>query len=541
MARPLTSWLQNQPFESPTPHLDARDAIHGLRQGRGTTESGKRREIGKRSIEDFCKTYLANHFDKPGGEHHRDLYDTIDATSPSNGKRVVRVEPREHGKTTVISLALPLYHLAYQTRWFILLVGEGGAVAQSNLATITDELENNELLLQDFPHLIPKRDSKGQNEKWTDSQIVVSSGATVWAKGLGARMRGLKKGKNRPDLGIVDDPESPETSASFITRIRHRKWFGGTFLGLGKRGWDVYVISNLPHHDCLVAHLLRSKMWDGKLFRAINIPARKEERYPIGNTKRDSSALWPEVWPLERLEAYKKDPTVGELGFAREMMGDPRDEKDNPFDTKTFTTFDWIGPVMLKNYHRFTIFADPAGGEKPGEARKGRKDWACFVLGGRHKTEGFIDIFDIAMTRKPLDRQCIMLVDFYAAWTKLVSGIAIGVEENIAHNLIGPNIVRIGRERSLYPRVTTVQQMMNKMQRILRSQPLIAAGVVRWRRDLLSNPKCAEYFSQYDDYPGDHDDGPDATEGLIASIESNVSYGMPSGDSKESYWKGRVA
>lgn len=537
MQKSIKDWMTDRPLAR-RPGLDVSDAIRGLRSGRTGTATSARQARGRKTLQAFCDTYLAHHFTSSYGEHHTDLFHTIDKPSPATGKRVVRVEPREHGKTTVISLALPLYNLAYQLKWFILLIGEGGSVAKSNLATLVTELEENEQLLKDFPHLNPKRDGKNQIVKWTDEQIVVQSGATVWAKGMGARMRGLKRGAKRPDLAIVDDPESPETCASFVTRIRHRKWFGGTFLGLGSKGWDVYVISNLPHHDCLVAHLLRSSQWDGKLYRAVNIPRREDERYPIGNEKSDGSALWPAVWPLSRLEAYKSDPTVGALGFAREMMGDPRDEKDKPFDTKQFVTFDWTGPTMLKDYSHFMIAADPTGGEKPGEIRKGRKDWACFVFGGRHKTDGFIDVFDVMMSRKPLDRQVDQLLDFYGAWIGIAKSIKIAVEENIAKNLIGPSIQKRGRERKLYPGVRELQQIHNKMVRILATQPLIASGTVRWRKDLLANPKCAEYFGQYDDYPGDHDDGPDATEILIKAIEKPKAVGLPSGETKDSHWRG---
>lgn len=537
MPKAIRDWLSDRPLAR-RPSIDTTDAIRGLRSfTKGGASSGRRAKAQK-TLQAFSDTYLAHHFTSEYGEHHRDLFTTIDTPSPATGKRVVRVEPREHGKTTVISLALPLYALAYKLKWFVLLIGEGGSVAKSNLATLVTELEENEQLLKDFPHLTPKRDNKNQIVKWTDEQIVVQSGATVWAKGMGARMRGLKRGAKRPDLAIVDDPESPETCASFITRIRHRKWFGGTFLGLGSKGWDVYVISNLPHHDCLVAHLLRSTQWDGKLYRAINIPRREDERYPIGNQRADGSALWPAVWPLTRLESYKRDPTVGDLGFAREMMGDPRDEKDKPFDSKQFQTFEWTGPEMLKEYAYFVIAADPSGGEKPGEIKKGRKDWGCYVFGGRQKVGGFIDIFDIMMSRKPLDRQVELLLDFYQAWIGPAKSIKIAVEENIAKNLIGPSLTKSGRARRLYPTVLALQQIHNKMIRILATQPLIASGTVRWRKDLLSMPKCIEYFGQYDDYPGDHDDGPDSTEILIKAIEKPKATGVPSGDTKDSHWRG---
>lgn len=534
----IGDWIKSNPF---TPQsLDVSDAIRSLARRRQGTETDRRKAKAQVSIQAFCDTYLKHHFSAGYGEHHTDMFASIDRPSSADGKKVARVEPRKFGKTTIISLALPLFELAYQKKWFILLVGESGGVAKQNLASIVTEIEQNELLLKDFPHLAPKRDGKNQLEKWTDDQIVVASGAMIWAKGMGARMRGLKRGSHRPDLGIVDDPESPETCASFITRIRHRKWFGGTFLGLGGEEWDVYVISNLPHHDCLVAHLLKSSEWDSKLYRAINIPKREDERYPIGNSRTDGTPLWPEVWPHSKLQSYERDPTVGALGFAREMMGDPRDEKDKPFDSKTFVTFDWLGPFQLKQYLEFGIFIDPTGGEKPGELKKGRKDWACAVFGGRHK-DGFIDVLDIYMTRKLPDVQYEAVISLYQTWMSQGCGrVPIGAEENIAKNLIGPELIRRAKERGLYPVVFEQHQVHNKVQRILGIQPLVAAGVVRWRKDLL--PKHPDYFGQFDDFPGDHEDGPDATEALIRQLESLVVTGMPSGITGPSHWKtGRVA
>ena len=355
--------------------VDLSAAVTGLRKGVVAAEAATSRAKARSSLRTFCDTYLRHHFTVGYGPHHLEMFAVIDAPRTTHGKRVARIEPRKFGKTTVISLALPLHALAYQTKKFVLLVGEGSSTAESNLATLVHELENNAPLVADFPHLVPARDGKGQIVKWTDSQIVLANGATVMAKGMGSRMRGMKHGATRPDLGVVDDPESPETAPSFLTRQRHKRWFGGTFLGLGGETWDVYVIGNLPHHDCLIASLVKSPEWDGLLFRAINIPRREEEPYPLGNQKTDGSPLWPEMWPLAALDAYRNDPTVGDLGFAREMLNDPRDDKDKPFDSHKFTYFDFT-PSSFGTYLETAAFMDPAGAKSPtrsnGVGRTGR-------------------------------------------------------------------------------------------------------------------------------------------------------------------------
>jgi predicted phage terminase large subunit-like protein len=521
----------NRPTTLGRREVDLSAAVRGLQHGQLMAVAEKRRTRSAAGIEGFCLTYLPHHFTKPLGEHHVDLFRAIDRpnTSKTQGKRIVRVEPRMFGKTTVISLALPLMALAYQRKQFIMLVSEASGGSHANLATLVYELENNEMLLKDFPHLAPARDTKGQLIKWTDEEIVVASGAHVVAKGMGSRMRGIKRGASRPDLGIVDDPESPETAASFVTRQRHKKWFGGTFLGLGGEFWDVYVVGNLPHHDCLVADLLKSEEWDGKLYRAINLPKRRDERYTVGNLKEDESPLWPERWSLEALDRYRADPTVGELGFAREMLNDPRDDKDKPFDTSKFTYFDYE-PSALPAYRFIGTFLDPAGGEHPHEARRGRRDFACIVTAGMTR-DNHIDILNVVMTKQTPDHQ----VDLFLTEYEIFKSRKMAVEENIFKNLIGPTMAKRARERKLYPAILTQHQTKNKLQRILSIQPLVANGTIRFARYLKA--KVPDYFGQFDDVPGEHDDGPDATEGLVRLLESSVAVGAPSGVTGTSYWR----
>ena len=509
--------------------IDLSSAVSGLRQNRRDIKSTRRIDQARHSTRRFCEIYLAHHFTSGFSELHHDIFSTID--HPDVSKRIARIAPRQFGKTTIISLGLPLYMMAYRLKWFVLMIGESATTAEANLATLTQEIETNEQLIADFPHLSPAMDIRGQSVKWTDRQLVIKSYATVMAKGMGARMRGLKYRERRPDLAILDDPESPETADTFLKRRRHKRWFGGTFMGLGAREWDLYVIGNLPHHDCLIADLvLDTETWNCKLYRAINIPPRENERYIVGNTKTDNESLWPDVWPLDKLEKYKKEPNVGSLGFAREMMNDPREEEDKVFDPHAFSLFD------LTDEHRqtFSMVAsafDPAGGERPGEMKRGRRDFACIVTAGRTR-DGYIDVFDIWMKRDLPDQQIDKLLDVYEAWKPRL----IGAEENMYKNLLEVDLARRARERHLYPSWKMMTHTSNKVARILGIQPLIESGIVRFARHLI--PKHPQFFGQFDEFPGaEHDDAPDATEMAIRLLESGSYKGLPSIVEKTSYWR----
>lgn len=513
--------------------VDLRDAVAGLRRSKRTAPTDAPRAQARMSLQQFCVTYFPHHFTSPFCDMHADIFTACDALDLTpHGRRVARIAPRKMGKTTIISLALPLQKIAFHERHFILLVGESAAVAEANLATIAQELDSNQRLLADFPHLIPARDVRGQFIKWTDRQLVFHSGATIVAKGMGARMRGLKYRQMRPDLAIIDDPESPETADTFLKRLRHKRWFGGTFMGLGASTWDIFVIGNLPHHDALIADLVRSPEWDGKLWRAINIPPRAEERYPVGNVRHDDSALWPEEWSLDRLEAYKREPNVGTLGFAREMMNDPREEEGKIFDPATFAYVEWT-PDRVPTYTATAIYMDPAGGEKPSDLRRGKRDWCVMVAAGRTPS-GHIEIFDVVMTRKLPDEQMSTLLDMYARWNPR----QIGIEENMWKNLVEPTLRNMARERGLYPTIKATHTTTTKTTRIMALQPMVEAGVVRFARHLLE--QVPGFFAQFDEFPGDFDDAPDATEGVVRLLDlGRASLGRIGSLTGTSYWTRR--
>jgi predicted phage terminase large subunit-like protein len=511
---------------------DMSSATRGIRVGSSPTGSKSRVEACRHDIEKFAITYFPHHFSRGFCELHKDIFEQCDAPAPPAGKRVARCAPRKFGKTTIISLVKPLHDIAYQRKHFVLLIGESATTAEANLATISQELDNNEKLLEDFPHLAPAKDAKGQMVKWTDRQLVFKNFATILAKGMGARMRGLKYRQMRPDLAILDDPESPETADTFLKRRRHKRWFGGTFMGLGSSDWDLYVIGNLPHHDCLLADLLRDPQWSAKLYRAINRELDPEgERYPIGNTKSDGSALWPEEWGLPRLEAYKREPNVGSLGFAREMMNDPRDEESKVFNLTEFTFYDMTWPDDLKRYRVVATAADPAGGEKPGDLKKGKRDWFVAVSGGVSR-DGTIDIFNVEMHKGTPDIQMDTLIDVYQTYkTK-----TIGIEENMFKNLYGPTFMERAKRKRMYPSVKVLTNTTNKVSRILGTQPVLTNRTVRFARHLME--KVPLFFAQFDEFPGaDFDDGPDAVEMLIRLLEAKKIKGTPKGVGGTSYWK----
>ncbi len=89
-------------------------------------------------------------------------------------------------------------------------------------------------------------------------------------------------------------------------RKKASRRFHKTVLNLGGEECDVFVEGNLMHRESLLAELLKNtEVWDGKLYKAENVPHRPGDQFPVGNTKEDGSPLWPERWPAQRLAARR--------------------------------------------------------------------------------------------------------------------------------------------------------------------------------------------------------------------------------------------
>lgn len=142
---------------------------------------------------------------------------------------------------------------------FALLIGADGGQASEMLESIKMELSGNDLLLEDFPEVCyPIRKLEGISNRclgqlclgkqtkigWTSTAIVfptidgsIASGAIISSAGLTGRIRGMKFKRPdgraaRPDLVVVDDPQTDESSASRSQCAARCRLLAGAVLGL---------------------------------------------------------------------------------------------------------------------------------------------------------------------------------------------------------------------------------------------------------------------------------------------------------------------
>ena len=165
-----------------------------------------RRNTGAQSPQQFAEAYLQYHCNLPFSRMHEEIFFLLKEITERRDGRVAIAAPRGYAKSTIISLAYPLWCVLYGKESFVLVVSNTSDQAISRLNDIKRQLEINPLLLSDFPEICGSK----KPTPWRRNRILLANGAMISAYGGEQELRGVKKGKDRPGLIICDDLENLE-------------------------------------------------------------------------------------------------------------------------------------------------------------------------------------------------------------------------------------------------------------------------------------------------------------------------------------------
>lgn len=227
----------------------------------------ERKAKGQDDFEFYCRTYFPNTFCLPWSIDHREAIDLIE-TAVMDGGQLAYAMPRGSGKTSLAETAA-LWAISYGYRQFPLLIGSDQGSALELLESIKSELECNDELLADFPEICyPVRRIEGiahrckgqvfEGERthihWASDGIVlptipgsVASGSIIAVAGLTGRLRGMKFKKPdgtsiRPDLVLLDDPQTDESARSPSQCATRKRLVNGAVLGLAGPGRKIAAL-----------------------------------------------------------------------------------------------------------------------------------------------------------------------------------------------------------------------------------------------------------------------------------------------------------
>jgi hypothetical protein len=158
------------------------------------------------------------------------------------GGQTAELFARGGGKTTWVDIIAPIWAMLYGHRIFPVIIGASMKAAKKNLKTIKRILSRSREILADFPAIaIPIRALGGVSQRaaaqtyhglatdieWGTDQITLPTlrddfgqpldagcGSILAVTGVGGAIRGTNEGGLRPDMLLIDDPQTRKIAAS---------------------------------------------------------------------------------------------------------------------------------------------------------------------------------------------------------------------------------------------------------------------------------------------------------------------------------------
>ncbi len=314
-----------------------------------------RRELTKKSHFWFFNIYLADYVKYKTAPFQKEMFAI---TEDENIKKSVIVAFRDSGKSTIMTLSLPLWAvLGKLQKKYILIISQTQAQAKQHFYNIKSELENNSLLRSDLGPF------KDKSSEWGSLSLEIPRfNARISALSTEQSIRGLRHGPHRPDLIICDDIEDLNSVKTREGRNKTYKWLTGDVFLLGSRSTKIINIGNLLHKDSVMMRLkedIEEKRLDA-IFRS----------YPLIDD--NNKSLWPGKFPNEESIMELKRSIGDIITFKRECLLEIVSEKDQIIDYKWIKHYNKIPDIDdEKNRYRKTVIGvDPAITEK---------DTGCFT------------------------------------------------------------------------------------------------------------------------------------------------------------------
>jgi len=215
----------------------------------------------ERDFKLFCETYFPETFNLEWSGDQLKVIAKIEKAVLEGGLFAMAM-PRGSGKTSLCEAAC-LWAILYGHRCFIALVGSDEGAAIEMMDSLKMELETNELLLEDFPKVVfpiqcldgiaqrangQTSDGERTHMEWKEKVVVLptvrgsqASGAIIRVAGITGRIRGMKYKRRdgvaaRPDLVILDDPQTDESAKSDSQNHFRMGVIKGAVLGLAGPG-----------------------------------------------------------------------------------------------------------------------------------------------------------------------------------------------------------------------------------------------------------------------------------------------------------------
>jgi len=233
----------------------------------------------------------------------------------------------EHGKTTQMSIARPIWLLGRDPTTRIAIISNTAGQAEKILRAIARYIETSSELHAIFPHLRP-------GDLWTSRAITVKRGTvskdpSIQTMGIHGNVLG-----SRIDYLIIDDLLDVENTRTEKARNDCFAWVQAALLSRLTAKARVLVVGTAFHpQDALHKLAALPGGW-------------KAVRYPV--LFEDGTPRWPENWPMERIARRREE--LGPLEFARQLLCVARDDAEARFKKE------WIDRCLARGQGKQLVY-----------------------------------------------------------------------------------------------------------------------------------------------------------------------------------------
>ncbi len=497
-------------------------------------------------LEFFGRAYFPHYFSRKSPAFHTELDNiwtrgVMKNIYPTNkfqakkinkitGKKRVIAAPRGHAKSTILSFKGIMHSLLYEYKNYPIIISNSTEQAESFLENIKVELEENDILINDFGEL------KGQ--VWRNNVILTKSNIKIEALGCGKKIRGRKHRNWRPDLIIVDDVENDENVRTFEQRNKLENWFLKAVSKSGDDYTDIIVIGTLLHYDSLLAHILKNPSYQSIKYKAVINFATNSDLWDeweniytdLDNSSRESDSLiffeknkdemleGTEVLWTDKNNYYDlmiMKVADGEAAFHSELQNEPINPDDCIFMEEWFEFYNEVEIDFKDNNFSFFGFVDPSLGKSK------QSDFSAIITIAKHKITGYMYVLDADIERRHPDKIIfdVLEKELWLRKTYNKGYKKLGSETNQFQWFLKEELAKASAKAGLYLPIEEVSQTSDKIMRIQTLQPDIKNKYIKF------NKRHKRLLEQLYHFPmASHDDGADALEGCRTIAKKSKSW-----------------
>ena len=484
-------------------------------------------ELTAELIHGFAGSMLAKRYDgaTPTPQCHMEWWDLCASKDPL----VAIAAPRAHGKSTAVSHAYLLAALMFRERKFALIVSDTENQAINFLGDITNELKNNDDLINLFGIRSFIKESQ------TDIIVDFTDGEQfrILVRGAEQRVRGLKWDQRRPDLIICDDLEGDEQVQSKDRREKFRRWFYAALLPCRSQHGIVRVVGTVLHLDSLLNRIMPPD-YDGdhiKVEPLKTYSTRKKVEWRSVRYRAHSEdyqhILWADRYDADFFKIKKEDYTkqgIPEV-YAQEFLNYPIDESTAYFKRPDFIEIPkfTLDAIKIKE-KRLTYYAavDFA------ISTRDRSDYTVIAIGGID-SEGIMHIIDIRRGRW----DALDIVEEMFAVQKKYEPYYFVTERGAIEKAIGAILRREQIARQTYMNLHPMTPTSDKQARARSFQARFRAGGVKFDKSAAWYPDLEEEMVRFP--KARHDDQVDALSWLGLVVDQVQSADTPEEEEEYEY------